>query len=331
MRFTLSAEQRSFAEALDSLLGGAGVPATARAWAAGDHGPGRKLWSRLAGLGVTALRIPEASGGVGGSCLDVAVAFEQLGRHAVPGPWIETAVLAPALPAGTPRLDEIAAGELLVSVAAPPHTPRALDADTADRVLLLDGRELSAAAAGKARTSMDPTRRLFEVVRGEPLGTVPADHAAQALDAATLACAAMLLGAGERLLAETVAYAGARRQFGRVIGEYQAVKHALADVRVRLDFARPLVHGAALELEAGTGDAPRDVSAAKVACSDAAYLAARTALQIHGAIGYTLEFDLSLWLLKVRALRGAWGTPAVHRARVLDALTRAVAPVPDRR
>ena len=82
----------------------------------------------------------------------------------------------------------------------------------------------------------------------------------------------------------------------------------------RLDFARPLVLGAAL------GEVP--ASAAKVAAADAAYLASRTGLQVHGAIGYTAEFDLSLWLTRIRALVTAWGTPAHHRGRVLDLLTR---------
>jgi hypothetical protein len=118
-----------------------------------------------------------------------------------------------------------------------------------------------------------------------------------------------------------VTYAKQRRQFGRAIGEYQALKHAMADVRVALDFARPLVHVAALSLHAGSGDATRDVSAAKVAAGDAAYAAARTSLQVHGAIGYTAEHDLGLWILKVRALVTAWGTPAFHRARVLEAIT----------
>ena len=104
-----------------------------------------------------------------------------------------------------------------------------------------------------------------------------------------------------------------RKQFGREIGSYQAIKHRLADVRIALDFARPLVFGAAL------GEVP--ASAAKVACGDAAYLAARTALQVHGAVGYTRELDLSLWILKVRALVTAWGTPAYHRARVLEAIS----------
>jgi alkylation response protein AidB-like acyl-CoA dehydrogenase len=147
----------------------------------------------------------------------------------------------------------------------------------------------------------------------------PVDHAdlGAAFDLAALATAAQLLGLGEHLLEASVAYAKQRRQFGREIGSYQAIKHRLADVRIALDFARPLVHGAALSAD---DTRARDVSAAKVACGDAAYAAARAALQVHGAVGYTRELDLSLWITKVRALVGAWGTPAWHRRRVLDAL-----------
>ncbi|MDO9354036.1 MAG: acyl-CoA dehydrogenase family protein, partial [Solirubrobacteraceae bacterium] len=105
-----------------------------------------------------------------------------------------------------------------------------------------------------------------------------------------------------------------RKQFGREIGSYQAVKHALADVRIALDFARPLVYGAALD------EVP--ASAAKVQAADAAYLASRTGLQVHGAIGYTAEFDLSIWIDKIRVLVTAWGTPAFHRHHLLTELTR---------
>jgi alkylation response protein AidB-like acyl-CoA dehydrogenase len=110
-----------------------------------------------------------------------------------------------------------------------------------------------------------------------------------------------------------VAYAGQRKQYGRAIGEYQAIKHLLADVVTRLELARPLLYGAAVAGET----LARDVSAAKVMAGDAALLAARTALQVHGAIGYTAEHDLGLRLTKVRALAGAWGTGSFHRARVL--------------
>jgi alkylation response protein AidB-like acyl-CoA dehydrogenase len=192
--------------------------------------------------------------------------------------------------------------EGVATVAVPPHAPLALDADVADEVYV--GTTL-VTEVGALRTSVDRTRRLFEVT-GDPVAWDAA------FDAAVLAVSAQLLGAGERVLADSVAYVKQRKQFGREIGSYQAVKHALADVRIALDFARPLVYAAAL------GEI--SPSAAKVAAGDAAYLASRTGLQVHGAIGYTAELDLSLWLTKIRALVGAWGTPAVHRDRLLRAL-----------
>jgi alkylation response protein AidB-like acyl-CoA dehydrogenase len=135
-----------------------------------------------------------------------------------------------------------------------------------------------------------------------------------------------LLGAGRALLEASVRHASTRVQFGRPVGAFQAVKHKLADVAIGLEFARPLLDAAALSLGDGVlGDgaatAGRDVSAAKVACADAAYRAARAALQVHGAIGYTAEHDLSLWLAKVRALVPAWGSQAGHRARVMREVT----------
>ncbi|MEV6233197.1 acyl-CoA dehydrogenase family protein [Saccharopolyspora shandongensis] len=321
MRFELNDEQLAFSRSLDDFLGTAGAPDAARAWGEGDAAAGRKIWQRLADLGVHALCVPEDAGGLGAAPIDVVVAFEQLGRHLVPGPYVESVVVAPALlqAADPESLAELAAGSRVVTLAAPPTTPFALDADVADRVLLVDGDELHLAEAGSLRRSVDNTRRLFEVTAKDRLATLPTGVAAAALDAAALACSAQLLGAGERLLEEAVEYAKNRRQFGRAIGEFQALKHALADVRVALDFARPLLHGAALSV--GSADAARDVSAAKIAASDSAYLASRTALQVHGAIGYTLEHDLGLWITKVRALIAAWGTTSTHRARVLAAIT----------
>ena len=129
-----------------------------------------------------------------------------------------------------------------------------------------------------------------------------------------------MIGAGQAMLDMSVAYAKQRTQFGRTIGSYQAIKHKLADVHIALDLARPLLYGAALSLAEDSLDTVRDVSAAKAAASDAALLSARASLQTHGAIGYTAEHDLSQWLLRVQALRSAWGDPASHRRRVLEAL-----------
>ncbi|MGW2183054.1 acyl-CoA dehydrogenase family protein [Streptomyces sp. NPDC001732] len=326
MRFALTDEQRGFARSLDDLLGGADVPDISRAWAVGDSATGLKLWRRLADIGVHALRVPESAGGLGAEPIDVVVAFERLGHHLAPGPYIESVVVAPALLASlggelNARLAALAEGSEIITVSAPPMTPFALDADIALHTLLLADGRLSWADAGNLHRSVDGSRRLFPVTAARTLGSPDAGVVGSVLDTAALACSAQLLGAGERLLAESVDHTRSRKQFGRVIGEYQALKHAMADVRVALDFARPLLHGAALSLGEGAPEAGRDVSAAKVAASDAAHLASRTALQMHGAIGYTEECDLGLWILKVRALVGAWGTPSWHRARVLAAIT----------
>lgn len=328
MRFTLTDEQRDFGASLDKLLGAEDTTAAARAWADGDTAPGIALWRRLAEVGTTALLVPERADGLEATPVELVVAFESLGRYAVPGPWVETVAYMTRLVESTPELgirDEVLAavarGEELVSVAILPHTPYALDADLSRTMLVQDG-QLHLTQVGAQHRSVDPTRRLFEVSSERALLPVPEEGLAAAFDLAALACSAQLLGLGEHLLASTVEYVKQRKQFGRPIGSYQALKHQLADVRIALDFVRPLVHGAALS--AGSPDRARDVSAAKVAASDAAYRAARTALQLHGAIGYTEEHDLSLWILKVRALVSAWGTTSFHRGRVLEAISGVV-------
>lgn len=317
MRFAIDGEQREFAASIDAALGAAGVPAAVRAWATGDTGPARAVWARLGDLGVTALLVGEEFGGLDASPVDLVVACERLGRWCVPGPVAESLAVAPILLGSDDRSAGLASGELIATVALPPVVPRALDAHAADIVLLARDGAVSDATAGAGQPSVDPARRLFDLTaRGE---AHPADTA-RAFAAGVLATAAELIGAGQAMLDMSVAYARQRTQFGRPIGSYQAVKHALADVHIALDLARPLVYGAALSLGAGSLDAPRDVSAAKAAAADAALHSARTSLQTHGAIGYTAEHDLSLWLLRVQALHTAWGDPSAHRRRVLAAL-----------
>lgn len=320
MRFAPSPEQQEFAASLADLLAAADTPSVVRAWSAGDHAPGRKLWSRLAELGVTALTLPGEHGGFG-DAVDLVIGFEQLGRYAVPGPWVESVAVLPVLLGGSGeahRLDGIVAGDVLATVAVPPAVPLALDADAADAVYTVDGATLHAAVPAAAQASVDRSRRLAEVAPGEAVAT--GADVARALDLGALATAAQILGAGAATVEMATRYAAQRVQFGRPVGSFQAVKHQLADAYVGLDLARPLLLGAALAVVTGSPTAGRDVSAAKVACTDAAYRASRAALQVHGAIGYTSEYDLALWLTKIRALTGAYGTQAQHRARVLAAL-----------
>ncbi|MGV9800851.1 acyl-CoA dehydrogenase family protein [Mycobacterium sp. NPDC003449] len=317
MNFEVDEQQRDFAASIDAALGAADVPAAVRAWSAGDTAPGRKVWSALADLGVTALLVPEEFDGIGAHPVDLVVAAERLGAWAVPGPVAESIAVAPILLAEDQRSSALASGDLIATVARPPQVPRAVDAEFAGLVLLAENGEVRDATAGTRQESVDPARTLYDVTA---TGEARAADTARAYEFGVLATAAQLVGAGQAMLDQSVEYAQQRTQFGRIIGSYQAVKHKLADVHIAVELARPLVYGAALSLAGGSPDTARDVSAAKVAAADAALLAARTALQTHGAIGFTQEHDLSLLLLRAQALRSAWGDPALHRRRVLEAL-----------
>ncbi|MFV6026892.1 acyl-CoA dehydrogenase family protein [Streptomyces sp. NPDC056264] len=326
MRFLLDDEQREFARSLDGMLTAADTPAAVRSWAAGDTAPGRALWARLAEAGLFALAVPERHDGLGPLPLELAVAFTELGRHAVPGPLVETVAAAALLDRlgnaeGAAWLPQIASGKTVLSLSIPTvGGPYALDVDAADAVLVVEGDTVRLAeTAGPVQPSADPARRLARPLGGAVLARGPAvtAAAAYAAEVAALATAAQSLGLGRALLDRTVEYVGQRTQFGVAIGSFQAVKHRLADTLIALEFAQPLLHSAALALAEGAPHSSAEVAAAKVTAGEAAYAAARTALQLHGAVGYTEELDLALWIRKARPLRDAWGTPAACRARVL--------------
>jgi hypothetical protein len=284
-------EQESFAAALHKMLSEVG-----------------DAWPKLAGMGVTTVAAD-------GSLADVAVACEELGHHALPGPVAETVAAVPvllaALPDGMAALD---GGRPVVTLAMPPCLPFAADAEQASLVLLARDGVVYLGEAGARHLSVDPGQTLHEIRPVEVLARHAGEAIERSLRAGTLACAAYLLGAGRALLEMSVRHAGIREQFWRPVGSNQAVQHLLANVAIGLEFAGPLLGAAS-----GSGSA-LDVSAAKVACAEAASGAARAALQVHGAIGYTAEHELSRYLLRVRALAGAWGTLSWHRARIGEAI-----------
>ncbi|MEU9299440.1 acyl-CoA dehydrogenase family protein [Streptomyces sp. NPDC048269] len=328
MRFLPTDEQSDFARTLRSLLGSADVPVAVRAWAGGGHGPGRAIWARLAGTGLFALAVPEPYDGAGPLPLELALGFVELGRAGVPGPVVETAaasVLLSELGDEGPAkrfLPGLVTGEASATLTLPDGSPYALDADAATYCFTVSRAgelRLADSAAGEPLASLDPARRLsVPSGGGELLAAGPAVAAAARTAGrwARLLTAAQCLGVGEAMLARTVEYAKQRTQFGTPIGSFQAVKHRLADTLLGLEFARPLLWAAALTLT------PGDVAAAKLSTGEASYAAARTALQLHGAVGYTEELDLSLWLRKARPLRDAWGTPSACRAEVARSFGR---------
>jgi alkylation response protein AidB-like acyl-CoA dehydrogenase len=341
MNFTFTDDQLAFAATVREILARHCPPEAVRA--AGDGGERRPAWERLAEAGLFAALVPEEHGGLELGLVDTVLAFEETGRSALPGPVAETVAAAPALLAGDAgRLSGIATGKICVTTRLGDQV-YAPDADLADLLILSADGEAHAVPAGGVRLTahagVDPVRRLFTAsCTPSPVTRLPYDPGAVRLAArrATVATAAQLIGAARHLLDASVAYARTRTQFGTAIGAFQAVKHQLADVAIAVEFAAPLVYRAALSVDrAESGDrdetvdraetdraetVDRDVSAAKATAGEAAELAARTALQVHGAIGYTHELDLRLWLARVWSLSAAYGGTAVHRARLRAAI-----------
>jgi alkylation response protein AidB-like acyl-CoA dehydrogenase len=308
-------------------------------------------WATLTELGVVGLTAPESRGGLGLGLVDLVLLLEEAGRVALPEPLLETTALAVPLLAeldgagsadAAGRLEDVAAGRCTAAVgtdprrAARPPGPIA-GAHGADLLVLatwpdggggdvevhvVDG----AAVTVEPVPSLDPTRRLGTPHWSPTAGTRVLSGAGAAAavgrtaERAAVATAAELLGLSERMITIAAGYARERQQFGRPIGSFQAVKHLLAGAQVRLEFARPVVYGAAWAIDHRTPDAPRSASVAKAYASDAATEAARVSLQVHGAIGYTWECDLHLFLKRAWALAEAWGSAADHRALVLEHL-----------
>jgi len=136
------------------------------------------------------------------------------------------------------------------------------------------------------------------------------------LDRACVALACDSLGLGEAMLAATVSYAGVRRQFGRPIGSFQAVKHACADMLVQVSVSRQLVRGA---VEAVADGRPAATEAAMMAksyvCGEAVGIVGK-AMQLHGGIGYTWESGIHAYLKRAALNRSLFGSPAAHRKQL---------------
>jgi alkylation response protein AidB-like acyl-CoA dehydrogenase len=314
MRFAFTDDQIAFRDAVRDLLEKECPPSVVRAAWTNADGRSGPAWAALGEMGVLGALVPEADGGLGLDLLDVVLLAEETGRAALPEPFVEHVMVGAPLLGG----EEVASGARLVS-AGEPYVPYA---DSA-QVVLTGARDAIVVETGTARLdprpSVDGSRRLFRVT-GDPVRTLDGADNHAAFDRGALGTAAQLVGLAGALLAATVEYVGARHQFGVPIGSFQAIKHKLADVRVALEFARPLVYRAAYSMSRDDPDAAIHVSMAKARAGETASLAARHALQCHGAIGYSYEHDLHLWIKRVWALGAAWGDAARHRERVARAI-----------
>ena len=332
MDFTFTEDQLLFQASTRDFLTGEVTPERIRAGWETPDGRDPALWRQLSELGLTGITVPEEFGGLGMSELDFVLLAQECGYVALPEPLVHTALVAVPLlrelggKLAADWLPRIASGEAKVVVGLEQNL-LVEDAHVAD-LLLLQHADASYALAPEQvelrhNESVDPSRRLYAVVikpGAEPVATgqQAAALAAAALDRGALGCAAQALGLAQRMVDMTVSYSRDRQQFGKPIGSFQAVKHLMANVAVRLEYARAPVHRAAYSVANAEPGASRAVSHAKLMACEAANLAAKHCIQVHGAMGYTWEVDLHIFMKKAWALANTWGDTAFHKARIAD-------------
>ncbi|MFE6508999.1 acyl-CoA dehydrogenase family protein [Nocardioides sp. NPDC057767] len=309
MRFALTDEQSDLVATVHTLIAKRAASIDLRAAIATPEGYDTALWQTLTEqIGVSALAVPEAYGGVGCSYIEAHLVLEELGATLTPSPFVGTLLATQVLAAaGTP-----AAGELLERIAAGttaavvvPGPDLVIDAVGAEILLVLRGDQVHAvdpaAATVTPTPALDPTWRFASVTvdeaAGDPLGTV--DPAYVTTVGATM-MTALQAGAAREALERTVAYLKERHQFGRPLGSFQALKHRCADLLVQVETARTMSWAAAWELTQPIPDR-RLIHAAKTWCSDAFSQVAAEMIQLHGGVAITWEHDAHLYFKRAHA------------------------------
>jgi len=344
MEFVFTEDQTLLQQTVrDFLEGECNVDHVRAMW---DRETGRspEFWAKLAEIGVPGLLVADEHGGLGMDEVDLVLVLEETGRAGTAEPVIHTACVGARLleEAGDDAmarewLPKVSAGRAILAVQHD-QSPFVSDAHVADLLLLNSGDALHAVARAEVQLTEqptnDPAKRLSSAEWTPSTATLLADgEAGRALQAAAfdrgaLASAAQLLGVCQRLSEMTVLYATQRKQFGVPIGSFQAVKHMLADEKVKTEYSRTLVYRAAYSVAHALPSRAADVSMAKLSIADNAVSLAKTALQVHGALGYTWEQDLHVWMRRAWSLETAWGSSAFHRSRlsaaVIDGATPAI-------
>ncbi len=300
----------------------------------------RAIWQQMAGMGWLGLLVPEEQGGAGLGMVEGCALAEVLAEGLLPEPLVPCASIASLLPADV--LEWVLAGTRIalpawqetVDTVQPGDGTRATAGRVSGRKLFIPmaaAADLFLVAAGPALMLVEagaPGARLetAQTQDGGHFGTLTLDGApcrpvegnfADAIEAATLLTAAGLLGVMERSFALTLDYLRTRKQFGRAIGSFQALQHRAADLKLQIALTRASVEGAAALLDRDADPTRRRaaVSRAKARAAQAAILVTREAIQMHGGIGYTDEYDVGLYLRRAMVMANQFGSARLHRAR----------------
>ena len=311
------------------------------------------LWKKMAEQGFTGIIFPEEFGGLGLGKVELILLMEEMGYALVPGAFFSTVVLAGSVldACGSAEqkkkyLEPICNGEARATVALtldPAATPNAEDGRVTLANGKLTGKKLfvpDAAAADfiivitsggafvvdskaggikiAAINGMDGTRKLYSVefsnVSAEKLGNTT--NWINALDVATAALVAEMVGGMQRTLDITVQYAKTRKQFGKPIGSFQAVQHQCAEMYLQTESSRSAAYYAAWTLQENAPDASVAVSIAKMYSSDACRNVGNHGIQVHGGMGFTWENDLHLYYRRAKSAETMLGDATHHRERI---------------
>lgn len=306
----------------------------------GMPGFDRDVWRQMAGMGWVGLRVPEAVGGAGLGMVEACALVEALGGGLVPEPLAPCMAVAPLLPADV--LARVLEGGAVV-VPAWQERADAVEpgADTVAEGGRVTGRKVFVPMGAGADLFLVAVRGGAVLIEAGAAGvsmaaahtqdgghcvTLRLDGAAcrdagagmqEALDDAALLTAAALLGVMERAFAMTLDFMRTRKQFGRAIGSFQALQHRAADLQVQVALTRASIENAAAALDAGAHGPARQaaVSRAKARAAEAGMLVTREAIQLHGGIGYTDEYDVGLFLRRAMVLSNQFGSARLHRLR----------------
>lgn len=357
MDFGLSEEQELLKQTLRKYLSEQCPTTRVRAIMESDTGHDPELWRGMADLGIAGLYVPAEHGGSGLELLDLAVAAEELGFAATPGPFLANAMATVALLEGSNEelrgvwLPRLAAGDAVLTVALgeadSQWDPKAYQtkvangalsgskplvpyARVADAIIVAavdaDGPGLWLVERGavgmelQALNVVDMTRKVDLVsLRNTPAVKLGGSAALQrVLDAGCILIAADAFGGSRRCLDMAAEYAKTREQFGQIIGAFQAVKHQLADMATELEPCLALYWYAAHAFDRIKDQSERHAALVKAHLTDTYDYITRYSTELHGGIGFTWEFDLHLWFRRAIFDRGFLGDASYHRSRAAD-------------
>jgi alkylation response protein AidB-like acyl-CoA dehydrogenase len=352
MEFGLNESQEFLKESARKFFAGECPMADVRRLMETDTAFDSNLWATLVQQGYTGIIFPEEFGGVGLGTLELIVLMEEAGRALLPGPFFSTVALAGSVLLATAStvqkkkyLPLICRGEARATLALPEASGSwdltdvqmtavngkltgekffVPDAAVADWIIVVARNGVflvESKAPGiqvKPMLGMDLTRKIysaqFESAPAEKLGET--FGLSRALDTATVALAAEMIGGMHRTLDLTVEYAKTRKQFGKPIGMFQAVQHQCADMYLETESSRSAAYYAAWALEQNTPDAASAASIAKIYASDASRTVGNRGIQVHGGMGFTWENDIHLYYRRAKASETTLGDATFHRERL---------------